>query len=308
MERNPNAIIHDCRPSSTSDSENEKSENSLSGDEIQHQGKPIPMHDLQEPSWSGSKTKNIPDTGMGRNIPDAGIGKNIPITGITGNGDCTVRRFISNRDRQRTRRSRRAKGVETGIIYDFTDERFGPEKDEDGNRILVMSRTRDIRKMLSGRALYTRNTIIPITANGLPVMAFIDSGASISVITPRLAKYMVDYCGGVMIPCKDQIEVFEGGKVILTNKIEINLMGRHEGGKYLVYVSQTNSLGFDVCLGDDICDISDMVINWSRKAVRMFGEVTPRMTRTMINAKKDQLDEMFETQVFRKPGGRTTSP
>ena len=85
-------------------------------------------------------------------------------------------------------------------------------------------------------------------------------------------------------------------------------MGRHEGGKYLVYVSQTNSLGFDVCLGDDICDISDMVINWSRKAVRMFGEVTPRMTRTMINAKKDQLDEMFETQVFRKPGGRTTSP
>ena len=51
-----------------------------------------------------------------------------------------------------------------------------------------------------------------------------------------------------------------------------------------------------------------MVLNWSRKAVKMFGEVTPRMTKPCIKAKVIQLDEMFENEDFRAAGTPTTLP
>ena len=67
-------------------------------------------------------------------------------------------------------------------------------------------------------------------------------------------------------------------------------------------------MGFDVCMGDDICDMSDMILNWSRKAVKMFGEVTARLTKPVIDAKKEQLNEAFKNQVFRGVGAPNTSP
>lgn len=167
----------------------------------------------------------------------------------------------------------------------------------------VMGRPRDIRKVLSGTTLYTKNTIIPIDANGLSVMGFIDSGATISVVSPRLARFLEDKMGARVWPCNEPVEVFEGGKVVLKKRIEVTLSGYRDAGKYVVYVSNQEDLPYDVSIGDDICDMAGMVLNWSSKSVKMFTEVTQRLTRPMIVAKADQLDLAFHHQDFRPAGG-----
>ena len=73
--------------------------------------------------------------------------------------------------------------------------------------------------------------------------------------------------------------------------------------KYVVYVSNQEDLPYDVSIGDDICDMAGMVLNWSSKIVKMFTEVT-HPTHPTIVAKADRLDVAFANQDFRLAGGR----
>ena len=179
---------------------------------------------------------------------------------------------------------------------------YGPQPDH-----LNVSDQRHGKLIYDPRELYTRATVIPMTASGLHCMAMADSGATITVISKRLANWVVVHRAGVFIPGHEKIEVFEGGVVTLKKQIEIDLVCYKRGGRFIVWVSESDNLPFDICLGDDVLNAAECNLDWPTRQVRLFNEVTTRMTRMMIDSKNNELDKAFAQSDFHLVGEPDTT-
>ena len=153
--------------------------------------------------------------------------------------------------------------------------------------------------------MYPAVTVFPAVVGGYDVLAMADSGATITVVSPRLATWLLTNGRATARDCHEEVEVFEGGKVILTKILHVFIACGTKCAEFQVYVSNSKRLPFDICVGDDFFRLTKGRIDWATNTVRAFDQEIDKMTRTQIATKKNQLDMAFQTRDFREAGAVT---
>ena len=200
-------------------------------------------------------------------------------------------------------------------LEDFTNEEralFGQAKKEDDLNIheirQCIRKPKSMAFMMRGGGTYPRYVAVPIYVNQFNVMAMIDSGATITVISKRLAKTIKESTPDAKTEaCQEEVEIFEGGKVVLKERMLLDIHTKKKGAKCWVYVSGTCNTPFDICLGDDVLERAEATLCYKLKTLELFKQVTSFMTRVQVIAKRAQLYELFNKQDFREAGGPHTA-
>ena len=171
---------------------------------------------------------------------------------------------------------------------------------------MIVSKPKKFAKIMAGTTLYPRTPVVPLTVNDLEVMGMVDTGATITVISRRLARWLFRSGRATVKHIEETVSVFEGGTITMKEKMAIDLLCGRAGGRFEVYVSNCERLAFDICLGDDILRTAKAIINYGDKTVVMFGMIVGQMTRVSIETKHTQLNDAFSRQDFRLVGVSST--
>ena len=154
-------------------------------------------------------------------------------------------------------------------------------------------------RYLCDKRQYPRTTVIPIMITDLEFIAMIDSGATLTTISRRLANVLELQGKGTIIECYERVRIFQG-YANLTRYMMLNVGTQQDRIPVKCWI--TKEVTFDVALGTDFVEAATLDDLQSRKCVQTFDRnETPQMTNAQIHDKRQEYDEWFRQQDFRLP-------
>lgn len=144
--------------------------------------------------------------------------------------------------------------------------------------------------------------VFPLLVEGVEVAAMLDNGATITVISKRLADLLQELGKAKTYPARETIKIFGGGMVTLTEKMDLNLGTEKRTAKIDAWVS--HEVPFDLCIGFNFTRPNNFIVDLEDGIITMFGktngETAFMMDNTQILSKLSQLAQAVHARNFRR--------
>ena len=130
----------------------------------------------------------------------------------------------------------------------------------------------------------------------------LDDGATITVISKRLADLLEMAGKAHAYPDYSQVKAFGGTTVALRERMSLNIGSDKKTAKIDAWISQ--EVPFDLCVGYDFARPNKFIIDLEDSVVTMFGKIggesATMMNNTQILSKLSQLAQATHARDFRR--------
>ena len=145
---------------------------------------------------------------------------------------------------------------------------------------------------------YPNCPVIPVRIFGGEVLCMIDTGATITSISERLADLIEKSGLKKSWEINEQVKAFGNTEVTMKRKIQCHIQfgnGPHSYEPVFVH----NDTPFDVAIGHDVCKALGLDIKYSNRTLEQDELATPWLTNMQAYRSIQEIDERFSSQDFR---------
>ena len=91
--------------------------------------------------------------------------------------------------------------------------------------------------------------VTPLTIDDMPALALVDPAVDLSVISSRLANYLIDHCETQTIVCNKVAQCYPEKTVQFRKRLVFNLCWATTTRKVTLWINESDQLPFDLLLG-----------------------------------------------------------